>query len=106
MRKKIVKYSSLFLVMVFLLPHEIKLFDTFFHNHEHFHCNAINEKHFHKLHKKCPIETYEFTSFLKKRKLDFKPFYKFFIIWTLGRESKVCISGLEYSFNRRGPPFC
>lgn len=41
----------------------IKLFDGLFHHHDHFHCTAKNEKHFHKYHAKCPIPSFELSFF-------------------------------------------
>jgi hypothetical protein len=58
--KKLNKISSLLLLVVFLLPSIVKLE----HHHEHFHCDAKGEKHYHVHHEKCAICSFEFSVFL------------------------------------------
>lgn len=54
------KTASLFLLMVFILPSGVKFGHQ---NHEHFECSAKHEKHFHELHEKCTICSFEFSTF-------------------------------------------
>lgn len=59
MVRKYKNINSLLLLLVFILPLIIKLK----HHHEHFICKAKNEKHFHILHEKCVICSFEFSIF-------------------------------------------
>ncbi len=60
MIKNILKYKrliSLLLVTIFISPTIVK----FEHHHDHFSCNAKNEKHFHAHHEKCFICKFDFS---------------------------------------------
>ena len=37
------------------------------HHHEHFVCNAKNEKHFHQKHENCSVCSFEFLVFLTEK---------------------------------------
>lgn len=63
MLQKIKNIFSLWMVLVLLMPTIIKLE----HHHDHFVCNAKNEKHFHTFHEKCPICSFEFSVFLQDK---------------------------------------
>ncbi len=53
------------MIGVFLTPS----FAQLFHHHEHFVCNAKNEKHFHIKHDKCAICDFSFSNFQHKKLL-------------------------------------
>ena len=54
---------SFFMVLTMLMPTILKLE----HHHEHFVCNAKNEKHFHNYHEKCAVCSFEFSFFLSDK---------------------------------------
>ena len=56
------KAASLLLLLIFLLPSIVKLE----HHHEHFECKVKNEKHYHSLHERCVICSFEFSVFLSE----------------------------------------
>lgn len=64
MNRKYKNIASLLLLLVFLLPSIVKIG----HHHEHFECNAKNEKHYHVFHEKCAICNFEFSVFLSSVK--------------------------------------
>jgi hypothetical protein len=82
----------------------IKLFDGLFHRHDHFHCTAKNEKHFHRYHEKCPIPGFEFSFFSIEKHFQNTDKQYF------GEEKSEIYSftpycnSLSYSFLLRAPP--
>ena len=100
MFKKLKNSIAIMMVAILLLPSLIRLE----HNHEHFSCNAKNEKHIHAFHKECSACSFTFSVFIadkqsivsaKHEAIDgYFNCYTSCYISTLG----------NYSFYRRGPP--
>ena len=63
MIKKFKNIISLLMVLALLAPSLVKLD----HHHEHFVCNAKNEKHFHDYHGKCAVCSFEYSIFLTEK---------------------------------------
>ena len=53
----------LLMVLILFMPSIVKLG----HHHEHFFCNAKNEKHFHTLHEQCAVCSFEYSVFLPEK---------------------------------------
>ena len=104
MTKKLKNIISITLVFIFLAPMTIKLLDGLFHHHDHFHCTAKNEKHFHKYHDKCPIPSFEFFFFLVKKHIQTtqKHFYR--VELNDNYNFVYCCNNSKYSFLLRAPP--
>lgn len=104
MTKKLNYIISLILVVIFMTPMIIKLFDGLFHHHNHIHCTAKNEKYFHEHHDKCPIPNFELSSFSVEnhKQIIQKHFYHVEIndIYNF----LYCCNNLKYSFLLRAPP--
>ncbi len=101
MIRKFKNIVSLFLLLVFILPSIIKLE----HHHEHFECQAKNEKHFHKFHEKCAVCSFEFSVFWSEFEnivsTKEKPLARYY-----NNYSSVNYSSLsKYSFLLRAPPY-
>lgn len=92
--------TSIFLLLVFLLPSIVKLE----HHHEHFECKAINEKHYHVLHDKCVICNFEFSVFLSNTgDIDFQKENP--LEYFCNNYDSVYFSNLsQFSFLLRAPP--
>ncbi len=82
----------------------IKLYDGFFHHHDHFFCTARNEKHLHVHHDKCPIPGYELSFFPAAKKIITTR--KVFICVNLADNYGVVFYSVnsKFSFLLRGPP--
>ncbi len=101
MIRKFKNIASFFLLLVFISPTIVKLE----HHHEHFECNAKNEKHFHEFHEKCAVCSFEFSVFssdfenivLQKE----QPIAKY----CNNYRSVNCSSHSRYSFLLRAPPY-
>lgn len=92
--------TSLILLLVFLFPTTV----IFEHHHEQNSCNAKNEKHFHNLHEKCGICSFEFSIFLSDNKnIELKkeiPLDHYFNNY----RSQYYSNHSAYSFLLRAPP--
>jgi hypothetical protein len=101
MIRKLKNIASLFLLLVFLFP-TIVIIE---HHHEQNTCNAKNEKHYHNLHEKCGICSFEFSLFSSENEnivlLNEKPLDNYFNNYTSLYYSNLS----EYSFLLRAPPF-
>ena len=105
MTKKLKNIISLTLVFIFITPMSIKLLDGLFHDHDHFHCTAKNEKHFHEHHEKCPIPSFE-LSFFSVEKYTQTPQKHSYTVKLNENYNFVYYSNyLKYSFLLRAPPF-
>jgi len=95
---------SILLVIILLLPTTVKLFDGFFHHHDHFHCNAKNEKHFHEHHEKCPIPSFVLSFFSVEKHIQTtqKHFYR--VELNDNYNFIYCCNNSKYSFLLRAPP--
>jgi len=104
MTKKFKFFISVALVLVFLTPMTVKLFDGLFHHHDHFHCTAKNEKHFHEHHEKCLIPGLELSFFSTEKQIQAIQKHSFFVeIHDLYNFVYYC-NHLKYSFLLRAPP--
>jgi hypothetical protein len=95
---------SVFLVVVFLLPTTIKLFDGFFHHHDYFICTAKNERHFHTHHVKCPILSFELSLLLTGKHLQVAQKNLYHVKINDNYNFECCSNNIEYSFLLRAPP--
>lgn len=102
--RKLKKTLSISLVVILLLPMTIKLFDGLFHHHDHFHCWAINEKHFHKYHEKCPIPTFELSFFSDQNHSPATQNLIHRVVYIDNYNSEYCGKKFDYSFLLRAPP--
>lgn len=82
----------------------IKLFDGLFHHHDHFHCTAKNEKHFHRYHGKCPIPDFELSFFSVEKHFQNTDKHEFGEEQSETYSFSPCYNGLGYSFLLRSPP--
>ena len=100
MIKKLRNIFSLLMVLILFAPSIVRVE----HHHEHFFCNAKNEKHFHNSHEKCAACNFEFSVFLTE-KTDIA-FAKDELIDHYKDFSKLshCLNLSNYSFKLRGPP--
>ncbi len=93
--------ASVLLVFVFLFPSIVKLE----HHHEHFECNAKNNKHFHEQHEKCAICCFEFSIFKSSSVVNFqlvrKKIHDKYSNFYIFENHSDC---LKYSFSLRAPP--
>ncbi|MBN2681282.1 MAG: hypothetical protein JXR58_02130, partial [Bacteroidales bacterium] len=104
MIEKVKNYISFSLLVIFLLPLTIKLFDGLFHHHEHFHCAAKNEKQFHKQHEKCPILNFELSYFSAESQFQPSPTLSKFVELIDLYNFTLCCEKSKYSFLLRAPP--
>jgi hypothetical protein len=95
---------SISLVIILLLPMTIKLFDGLFHHHDHFHCTAKNEKHFHRYHEKCPIPSFELSFFSIEKQIQTTQKFDFGVEQNDLYHFTPCCNSLKYSFLLRAPP--
>ena len=100
MNVKLRKIISVLMVVILLTPSIIKLE----HHHSHFACHSKTEKHFHTIHEKCLLCSFEFSVyFLAKAKLHSKK-----TILKDGYNIRLYNSYYsdcsEYSFLLRAPP--
>lgn len=104
MTKKLKNIITITMLLIFITPLSIKLLDGLFHHHDYFHCNAKNEKHFHKKHEKCPILSFElsFFSFEENRQNTQNHFYS--IQKNDNYNFVNCCNNSKYSFLLRAPP--
>jgi hypothetical protein len=87
-----------------MTPMAVKLLDGLFHHHDHFHCTAKNEKHFHEHHKKCPIPSFELSFFSVKKHIQTtqKHFYR--LERNINYNFVIRCNNSKYSFLLRAPP--
>ena len=104
MTKKLKNIISITLVFIFLIPMTIKLLDGAFHHHEHFHCTAKTEKHFHKYHEKCPIPGFELSFFSVEKFFQTLQKHDFCVEQSDIYNFTPCCNYSEYSFLLRAPP--
>jgi len=104
MTKKLKNIISISLLFIFLTPMTIKLVDGLFHHHDHFHCTAKNEKHFHEHHKKCPIPNFELSFFSVEKHVQTTQKYDFHLGQSDLYNFILCCNYSEYSFLLRAPP--
>ncbi|MFW6275693.1 MAG: hypothetical protein ACOC2M_03570 [bacterium] len=104
MHRKVKHTISISLVIVFLLPMTIKVFDGLFHHHDHFHCTAKNEKHFHTYHKKCPVPYFELSFFAIEKHFHNKEYQEFEEEQCEAYSFRPCCNNSKYSFLLRAPP--
>ncbi len=104
MTKKLKNIISLTLVFFLMFPMTIKLLDGFFHHHDHFHCTAKNEKHFHEHHKKCPIPNFEFFLFIVKKHIPTTQKHFYCVKLHDNYHFIYCCNHSKYSFLLRAPP--
>lgn len=101
MKVKSKKNTSLFLLLVFILPFLIK----FEHHHEIIDCKIKNEKHFHSFHKKCSVCSFEFSvfssDFLEIDLQKEKPLELYFCTYSSHFYSNIS----QFSFLLRAPPY-
>jgi len=102
--KKLKKILSISLVVILLLPMSIKLLDGLFHHHDHFHCWAINEKHFHKFHKKCPIPDFELSFFSDQNHSNTTQNLIHSVVYIDNYNFNYCCKKFYYTFLLRAPP--
>ena len=104
MTKKLKNIISITLVFIFLTPMTIKLVDGLFHHHDHFHCTAKNEKHFHEHHEKCPIPSFKLSIFSVEKHIQTtqKHFYR--VELNDNYNFVYCCNNSKYSFLLRAPP--
>jgi hypothetical protein len=102
--RKVNHTIAISLVIVLLLPMTIKLFDGLFHHHDHFHCTAKTENHFHKYHEKCPITGLELSFFSIEKHFQQKEFQKFGEEQSEAYSFIPCCDNSGYSFLLRAPP--
>ncbi len=95
---------SISLVIILLLPMTIKLFDGFFHHHDHFYCSAKNEKHFHQHHEKCPIPIFELSFFSDVKQIQTNQKFCFYNVQNDICHFVPCYNNLKFSFFLRSPP--
>lgn len=104
MSKKLKNIISVYLVIIFLSPTIVKLFDSSFHHHNHFVCNAKTERHFHKYHEICPIPSFDLPSFsLIKSKFETQNTFLIHEI-LISFISDFCLCNSNYSYLLRAPP--
>ena len=82
----------------------IKLVDGLFHHHDHFHCTAKNEKHFHEHHEKCPIPNFELSLFSTVKKIQTTQKHYFSVGINDIYKFVYCFNNSKYSFLLRAPP--
>lgn len=82
----------------------MKLFDGFFHHHDHFHCTAKNEKHFHKHHEKCPILSFELSLFSTVKNIQSTQKHYLCVEIIDIYDFTPCCNNSRYSFLLRAPP--
>jgi len=104
MTEKLKNIISLTLVFIFMTPMTIKLFDGLFHHHNHFHCTAKNEKHFHEHHEKCPIPSFELSFFSVEKHIQTTQKHIYCVEYIDNYSFEYCCKKLEYSFLLRAPP--
>jgi len=92
--------TSLFLLLVFLLPSVVK--SEHHHKHTEFKTNKGN--HFHKLHVKCPICNYEFSVFSSETVNNVFSENHPVAQYCNNYRSFNYVSFLKYSFLLRAPP--
>lgn len=104
MKKNKIFVSGL-LVFLFFVPMTVKFADVLVHRHEHFYCNAQNQKHYHSFHKKCPIPDFNLSLFFKIKKIQITQKY-FFNTIIIKAYKFICFhNNSKYSFLLRAPPF-
>ncbi len=104
MTKKLKKIIALTLVFIFMTPMTIKLLDGLFHHHDHFHCTAKNEKHFHEHHKKCPILNFELSIFSVEKHIQTTQKHYYRVEQNDNYNFVYCCNHSKYSFLLRSPP--
>jgi len=104
MTKKLKKIISISLVIIFLLPMTIQLLDGLFHHHDHFYCDAKNENHFHKHHKKCPIPNFELLLFSVEKHLATTQQHYYTVKQNSNYSFTYSCYNSKYSFLLRAPP--
>jgi len=104
MTKRPINIISIALVLIFIAPMSIKLVDGLFHHHDHFHCTATNEKHFHVYHEKCPIPGFELSLFSAEKHLQISQKHNYCVKPNDDYNFVYCSNNSEYSFLLRAPP--
>ena len=95
---------SITLVFVFLTPMAIKLVDGLFHHHDHFHCTAKNETHFHEHDEKCPIPSFELSFFSIEKHIQKIQRHNYYVKQNDNYNFVYCCYSSKYSFLLRAPP--
>lgn len=95
---------SLTLVFIFMTPMTIKLVDGFSHHHDHFHCTAKNEKHFHGHQEKCPIPSFELAFFSIEQHIQTTQKHLYRLELNDNYNFAYCSNNSKYSFLLRAPP--
>lgn len=100
MTQKFKNIFSIILVLALLTPSVVKLE----HHHKHFFCNAKNEKHFHELHEKCPVCSFEYSVFIPEKNNYSST--RAVLIGTRAIDFYSCFysNSARYSFLLRAPP--
>ena len=104
MTKKLKNIISITLVFIFLTPMTIKLVDGLFHHHDHFHCTAKNEKHFHEHHEKCPIPSFKLSIFSVEKHIQNTQRQNYYIKQNDNYKFDNCCNRSKYSFLLQAPP--
>lgn len=104
MTQKLKNIILLILVFIFMTPITIKLLDGLFHHHDHFHCTAKNENHFHQYHKKCPIPSFELSFFSVEKHVQSTHKNYFCAEQSENYHIVYCCNNSKYSFLLRAPP--
>ena len=105
MTRKLKNILSISLVFIFMTPMTIKLLDGFFHHHDHFHCTAKDEKHFHEYHEKCPILNFELSFFSVEKHIQNTQKHCYQVELNNNYDFVYCCNNSKYSFLLRAPPF-
>jgi hypothetical protein len=100
MNRKLKNIASLLLLAIFLFPSFIKLE----HHHEHFSCNAKNEKHFHEFHHNCSICSFEFSVFSSDSEIISIACDNLCDTYSNNYSSQLYSNLSQFSFSLRAPP--
>ena len=100
MLRQLKNITSILLLLVFLFP-TIVISE---HHHEHFVCKAKNEKHFHELHDKCAICSFEFSIYTSVKEEIVLQKDKPLVYYYSNYNSPYFYNHSAYSFLLRAPP--
>lgn len=104
MTKKLKNIVLILMVLIFITPTTVKLFDGLFHHHDPMILSVKDENHFQEHHKTCPIPNFE-LSFYSTQKLlseNQKVFYA--VDFLINYVPDYYLNNSKYSFLLRAPP--
>lgn len=105
MEKKIRNFISMALVVVFMTPMTVQLFDGLFHHHdEYFESDRNQETIVFEFHKKCPIPNFELSIFSTSKTIKTKVKNYFSTSYIENYTFNCLPHTINYSFLLRAPP--